>query len=103
MHKTWTIRIYSPAKSLGHNQGLRLTTSSRLLTTKDQAPDKHKNDSDLKNEKIVNKKPKKTMQQLDDEMRAAMENRAGDGGISGAELEGGKAVSMKRGKHSVAL
>lgn len=41
--------------------------------------------------------PKKTLAQLDEEMRAAMEGLSGDGGIAGAELEGGKAVSMKRG------
>lgn len=42
-------------------------------------------------------KPKKTLAQLDEELRAAMEGRSGDGGLAGAELEGGKAVSMKRG------
>lgn len=36
------------------------------------------------------------MKELDDELRAAMEGRAGDGGLAGAELEGGKAVAMKR-------
>lgn len=43
------------------------------------------------------KAPKKTLAQVDEEMRAAMEGRSGDGGLAGAELEGGKAVSMKRG------
>lgn len=43
------------------------------------------------------KPPKKTLAQLDEELRAAMDGRAGDGGLAGAELEGGKAVSMKRG------
>lgn len=43
------------------------------------------------------KAPKKTLAQLDEELKAAMEGRAGDGGLAGAELEGGKAVSMKRG------
>lgn len=48
-------------------------------------------------ETVSSKKPKKTQAQLDAELQAAMEGRSGDGGISGAELEGGKAVSMKRG------
>lgn len=43
------------------------------------------------------KSTKKTMAQLDEELKAAMEGRAGDGGESGAELEDGKPVSMKRG------
>lgn len=42
-------------------------------------------------------KLKKSTQQLDEELQAAMEGRSGDGGLAGAELEGGKAVSMKRG------
>lgn len=50
--------------------------------------------------KPVNEQPKqakKTMAQLDDELRAAMEGRAGDGGLAGSELEGGKQVGLKRG------
>lgn len=42
------------------------------------------------------KKPKKTLAQMDEELRAAMEGRSGDGGLAGAELEGGKAVGLKR-------
>lgn len=40
---------------------------------------------------------KKSLSQMDDEMRRAMEGLAGDGGEAGLELEDGKAVSMKRG------
>lgn len=42
------------------------------------------------------KKKSKTMAQLDEEMRKAMEGLAGDGGEHGAELEDGKPVAMKR-------
>ena len=42
-------------------------------------------------------KQKKTIAQLDEEMRQAMEGTAGDGGEAGLELEDGKPVSMKRG------
>jgi hypothetical protein len=42
-------------------------------------------------------KPKKTMAELDEEMKRAMEGLAGDGGESGVELEDGKPVAMKRG------
>jgi len=45
-------------------------------------------------------KKKKTLAEMDEEIRMAMEGHAGDGGISGAELEGGKAVAMKRGVKS---
>ena len=40
---------------------------------------------------------KKTMAELDEELRAKLEARSGDGGASGLEYEGGKAVAMKRG------
>ena len=43
------------------------------------------------------KTPKKTLAQMDEDMRRAMEGLAGDGGEAGLELEDGKAVSMKRG------
>jgi hypothetical protein len=42
-------------------------------------------------------RPKKTLAQMDEDMRRAMEGLAGDGGEAGLELEDGKAVSMKRG------
>lgn len=52
---------------------------------------------DQKPEQQSEPKRKKTLAELDEEMRSAMDGLAGDGGLAGAELEGGKAVSMKRG------
>lgn len=43
------------------------------------------------------KSTKKSLSQMDEEMRRAMEGLAGDGGEAGLELEDGKPVSMKRG------
>lgn len=43
------------------------------------------------------KKHKKTMAELDEELRLKMEGLAGDGGAAGAELEDGQPVAMKRG------
>ena len=42
-------------------------------------------------------KSKKTMAQLDEELRMKLEGRSGDGGAVGLELENGKPVAMKRG------
>lgn len=42
------------------------------------------------------KKTHKSMAELDEEMKQAMETMSGEGGEYGLELEGGKAVSMKR-------
>lgn len=39
---------------------------------------------------------KKTMAELDEELRLKLENRSGDGGAAGLEYEDGKAVAMKR-------
>ena len=44
-----------------------------------------------------NEDSKKTMAQLDEELRMKLEGRSGDGGMAGLELEGGKPVAMKRG------
>lgn len=43
------------------------------------------------------KSTEKSLSQMDEEMRRAMEGLAGDGGEAGLELEDGKPVSMKRG------
>ncbi|KAI4146120.1 MAG: hypothetical protein LQ340_006041 [Diploschistes diacapsis] len=40
---------------------------------------------------------KKTVAELDEELRQKLEARSGDGGEAGLELEGGKPVAMKRG------
>ncbi len=40
---------------------------------------------------------KKTMLELDEEMRLKLEGISGEGGNAGVEYEGGKAVGLKRG------
>ncbi|KIW63784.1 hypothetical protein PV04_08756 [Phialophora macrospora] len=42
------------------------------------------------------KKTHKSMAELDEEMKQAMETMSGEGGEYGLELEGGKPVAMKR-------
>jgi hypothetical protein len=49
-----------------------------------------------KAQKHEQKPRKKSMADLDEEMKAAMENLSGEGGEYGLELEGGKPVAMKR-------
>jgi hypothetical protein len=61
-------------------QGTRSTATDEQILQSEKAPTKSK-----------------TMAELDQEMRSAMEGLAGDGGEAGVELEGGKAVAMKRG------
>ena len=55
--------------------------------------------SQLKQEVPVNdsKKGKKTMAELDEELRLKLEGASGEGGASGIEYEGGKAEGLKRG------
>ncbi|KXH25911.1 hypothetical protein CSAL01_04465 [Colletotrichum salicis] len=43
------------------------------------------------------KKMKKTIAELDEELRMKLEGISGDGGASGVEYEGGKAEGLKRG------
>lgn len=71
-------------------------TSTLRLSQKNDDELKHDKKDDLKSQETSPRR-KKTMKELDEELQAAMEGRSGDGGISGAELEGGKAVAMKRG------
>lgn len=40
---------------------------------------------------------KKTMAEIDEEIRMKMEGRSGEGGEAGVELEDGKPTAMKRG------
>jgi len=42
-------------------------------------------------------KHKKTMEQLDEELKLKLEGISGEGGNAGVEYEGGKAVGLKRG------
>ncbi|CAL8578325.1 hypothetical protein XPA_004114 [Xanthoria parietina] len=42
-------------------------------------------------------KHKKTMAELDEELRMKMEGKSGEGGEAGLELEDGKPAAMKRG------
>lgn len=51
----------------------------------------------LKQARIEIQKAQKTMAELDEELRLTMEERSGEGGEAGAELEDGKAVGLKRG------
>ena len=63
------------------------------------AKDGHSNDStrnDLRDEKSLTLKRKKTMAELDTELREKLEGRSGDGGAAGLELEDGKPAAMKR-------
>lgn len=43
------------------------------------------------------KKKKKTMAELDEELRLKLEGASGEGGASGVEYEGGRAEGLKRG------
>jgi hypothetical protein len=74
----------------------RRSASSTASTTftKDKSPGK---DSKTQVETTGEAgKPRKSVAELDEDMRLAMEGMAGDGGEAGLELEDGKATSMKR-------
>ncbi len=82
---------------------LTITTLPRRLTStqsksQNQSPPK---DHDVTSpntspERHQNKPKKKTMAQLDEELRQKMCDIAGDGGEAGVEYEDGKPVAMKR-------
>ncbi|KAF2460998.1 hypothetical protein BDY21DRAFT_361015 [Lineolata rhizophorae] len=72
------------------------TSTSRAKDKAENEGEKSQQDASSSPEKPGRNKTK-TMAEMDEEVRMKMEGRAGDGGEAGRELEGGKAVSMKRG------
>jgi len=72
----------------------RFTSSSVKSESGNQSNDAEKATKKEKMDRL--KTTHKSMAELDDEMKHAMENLLGDGGESGLELEDGKPVSMKR-------
>lgn len=98
MNRITTISSRQHATRLAALKGARSITATAATRAQDkenkQEPDKQ---IEKQAEDAAKKPKKKTMAELDEEMRLAMEGHAGDGGSAGLELEGGKAVSMKRG------
>jgi hypothetical protein len=74
---------------------------SRSVSTVSTANAKRSTDANYNaakdGEQAKTKEAKKTMAQLDEELRMKLEGRSGDGGAAGLELENGKPVAMKRG------
>jgi hypothetical protein len=88
-------RVLGPRITVRRNSSLNQVVSS----TKKAAPEVR--GQEASHHKIVTaatttKKKKKTLAQVDEEMRRAMEDRAGEGGAHGAIIEGGKEVAMAR-------
>ena len=73
-------------------------TLSRSVSTHQTAHKTHKTDTGynaVKDGELAKvKEPKKTMAQLDEELRMKLEGRSGDGGAAGLELENGQPVAM---------
>lgn len=79
-----------------------LSTSSRLRSTTNpssESPENSKAQPSQNEQKAPATQPtqKKTMAQLDEELRLKLEGMSGEGGAAGIELEDGKPVAMKRG------
>lgn len=81
-------------------QRCRLSTSLRLQNsrpTSSSDPSSSKTSEKSQKESTREVRQKKTMAELDEELRQKLEGMSGDGGASGVELEDGKPVAMKRG------
>ncbi|KAK1657561.1 hypothetical protein BDP55DRAFT_567067, partial [Colletotrichum godetiae] len=72
----------------------RLATTSEPTTTTSQDTVQATSPADVESQP---KKMKKTIAELDEELRLKLEGISGDGGASGVEYEGGKAEGLKRG------
>ncbi len=78
--------------SLLHSATPSSTSSSNSSSSVAQSPQDQQ-----KNAKQQQHSHKKTMAELDEELRQKLEGLSGEGGASGIELEDGKPVAMKRG------
>lgn len=85
-------------------QDMALQKASRIISLRKACSDASQKAGGVtkgKKEDAVSEKDvksvKKTMAQLDEELREKLEGRSGDGGAAGLELEDGKPVAMKRG------
>jgi len=56
----------------------------------------HSEHAENHTESAVVRKPKKTLAEMDEELRMKMSGLAGDGGEAGVEMEDGQPVAMKR-------
>lgn len=92
-----TLRTTLRTATLHPLQSIRLSssTSNSAQPTSTQANTEPSKQEDGKEEEKAATK-KKTMAQMDEELRLKMAGLAGDGGEAGVELEGGQPVSMKR-------
>jgi small-conductance mechanosensitive channel len=71
-------------------------TSSQAASASEDASAKEKTDHHTAQAKKAVEMQKKTMAQLDEELRLKLEGISGDGGASGVEYENGKASGLKR-------
>ena len=98
-----TLRVAAPRRSI-------YTTSSRALsnTTKSepqsqptiQTQSKQQESTTAKETTNMATHKKKTLAELDQELREKLEGLSGEGGGAGVEYEGGKAEGLKRGVKS---
>lgn len=76
-----------------------IPSSGQLASALGTAKDKTKFAA-TQSEDLQQKEKKKTMAELDEELRQKLEGISGFGGDAGIELENGKPVAMKRGVKS---
>jgi hypothetical protein len=86
------IRCHQPRL---HVAAIRLSRSISTDSTTNQKRKVGAGDTTVKDgEDTKTREPKKTMAQLDEELRMKLEGRSGDGGAAGLELENGQPVAM---------
>lgn len=84
----------SPTASVTNQAG-----ANQVSTSSQQPKQDESKTLDKKTEKSTPVR-KKTMAELDEELRLKLEGMSGDGGSAGVEYEGGKAEGLKRGVKS---
>ncbi|ROV98417.1 hypothetical protein VMCG_07163 [Cytospora schulzeri] len=90
-----TSRAYLSATASATNQA-----GAKQSQTASKQPGLNDSKSSEEKKQEANPVRKKTMAELDEELRLKLEGMSGDGGSAGVEYEGGKAEGLKRGVKS---
>ncbi|KAL8807298.1 MAG: hypothetical protein Q9182_000803 [Xanthomendoza sp. 2 TL-2023] len=93
----------SVSKLLSHNSPRPLGSLRTVRSATSKTEEKPSPEAKLDKEHVTDPQekqspqPRRTMAELDEELRMKLEGRSGEGGEAGLELEDGKPTAMKRG------
>lgn len=95
--RTKISKVLRHQRLLSTSSPLHSTTPSSNSASSNSISPASQSSQDQQNNAKQQQDHKKTMAELDEELRQKLEGMSGEGGAAGIELEDGKPVAMKRG------